>query len=207
MKLIKLTGLFLFIILILSPRPTLAQVFQWMDDKGNFHFTDNSNSIPMKYRAALKKPSGGAIVKNRVNIGGGYSFEIYENWGIEKRGSLRYKLIFTKRRNGFEPSCALDEFKSRNSFKKFVTGLQAVIEKRFKNYKKTSQSAFHAKPLKGIKVSEQLSDMSGENVRRFLYYFKIANDKKIVITCSVAEATGTQLNDAFDEIASSLKYE
>jgi len=56
-------------------------------------------------------------------------------------------------------------------------------------------------------VSEQLIDILGTNVRRFLYYFKISNEKKIVITCSVAKATGTELNGAFDEIVSSLNYE
>ncbi len=145
--------------------------------------------------------------KKRAPIGGGYSFEIAENWDIEKRGSLRYKLIFTKKRNGYEPSCALDEFKQRGSFEKFVANVQDVIKKRFKNYKKNGQSAFYGKHFEGIKVSEQLTDMSGGNVRRFLYYFKISNEKKIVITCSNAEATATELQEAFDEIASSLNYE
>ena len=204
MKLFKRIEFYLFVILLISPSPTLAQVFKWMDDKGNMHFTDSANKIPLKYRKAPKKSSEAPVIKNRVKIGGGYSFEIAENWDVETRGSLQYKLMFTKKRNGYEPSCALDEFKDWGSFKNFVTEVQAVIRKRFKKYKKNSQSTFYAKHLKGIKMGEQLVDMSGTNVRRFLYYFKISKGKKIVITCIVAEETGAVLNNAFDEIASSL---
>ena len=207
MKRFKRTGFYLFVILIFFPSPTLAQVFKWMDDNGNMHFTDSVNKIPLKYRKAPKKKSEEPMVKNRVKIGGGYSFEIDENWDVEPRGSLRYKLMFTKKRNGYEPSCALDEFKDWRSFKNFVTQVQAVIRKRFKKYKKNSQTAFYAKHLEGIKTGEQLVDMSGINVRRFLYYFKISKGKKIIITCVVAEESGSVLNKAFDEIAGSLIYE
>lgn len=166
------------------------------------HFTDKPGNVPQKYRAPRKKPQ--AKIKKRVAIGGGYSFEIPGDWKIEKRGSLRYKLIFTDERDGYEPHCALDEFKGRNSFEKFTISLQAAVKRAFTDYRVVKQSKFSAGYLRGLRISERFIDKLGKNARRESYYFPVSSEKKVALTCQAAVATGAKLDDVFDEIASSL---
>ena len=76
MKLIKHTGLFLFVIFMMSANPALAKTYKWVDEKGKAHFTDNPGNSPTQYRTSEKQPRAGKKAKIRVDIGRGYSFEI-----------------------------------------------------------------------------------------------------------------------------------
>ncbi len=48
-------GLAAFAVLLLLPSPAPADIFEWTDDQGNTHFSDNSGSIPEAYRKKAKK--------------------------------------------------------------------------------------------------------------------------------------------------------
>ncbi|OGW62937.1 MAG: hypothetical protein A2V83_01975, partial [Nitrospirae bacterium RBG_16_64_22] len=42
-------------VLLLVPSPALADIFEWTDDQGNSHFSDNIGSVPEQYRKKAKK--------------------------------------------------------------------------------------------------------------------------------------------------------
>ena len=108
MKRIKHICLFLFATLMMSPNPALEKMYKWVDEKGKTHFTDNRMNIPPQYRTPEKKSLAGTKEKKRVALGGGFPLEIPGDWKIVKRGSLQYKLVFTDKKDGYEPDCTLD---------------------------------------------------------------------------------------------------
>lgn len=57
LKMRKTAILFIYVmIIILSSYEYLtAQIFQWIDDKGVVHFTDNSENVPVKFREKVLK--------------------------------------------------------------------------------------------------------------------------------------------------------
>ena len=173
MKRIKHICLFLFATLMMSPNPALAKMYKWVDEKGKTHFTDNRMNIPPQYRTPEKKSLAGKKEKKRVALGGGFPLEILGDWKIAKRGSLQYKLVFTDKRDGYEPDCALDEFKRSGSFEEFKNYLQAWVKESYKEYRVVSESAFSAKNLKGVKIIERFIDKVGKSVRRESSYFKV----------------------------------
>ena len=67
---LKTVAAIVFPILLLS-QPVLAQVYQWTDEEGKTHFTDNLNAIPeqfltKKHKRKMEKhgaPSGGSITE------------------------------------------------------------------------------------------------------------------------------------------------
>ena len=107
MKGIKHICLFLFSTLMMSPNPVLAKMYKWVDEKEKTHFTDNRMNIPPQYRTPEKKSLAGTKEK-RVALGRGFPLEIPGDWKIVKRGSLQYKLVFTDKKDGYEPDCTLD---------------------------------------------------------------------------------------------------
>ena len=54
--------LMLIFLVMLPEMPALAETFEWKDDAGGVHFTDNPESIPAKYRNR---------VRERESVGGG----------------------------------------------------------------------------------------------------------------------------------------
>jgi len=44
----------IIIALLMTPFSVSAQVYKWIDDKGDVHFTDDYSSIPEKYRPVPK---------------------------------------------------------------------------------------------------------------------------------------------------------
>lgn len=46
----------LLVLLQLTPLPVYADFFQWTDDKGVVHLTDDRNKIPKKYKNRVKEP-------------------------------------------------------------------------------------------------------------------------------------------------------
>ncbi|MBI3392078.1 MAG: aspartyl protease family protein [Nitrospirae bacterium] len=51
-------GLAAFAILLLWLAPAMADIFEWTDDQGGTHFSDNPGTIPEKYRKNAKKIGG-----------------------------------------------------------------------------------------------------------------------------------------------------
>ena len=94
----------------------------------------------------------------------------------------------------------MDEFKKSGSFEEFKNYLQAWVKESYKEYRVVSESAFSAKNLKGVKISERFIDKVGKNVRRESYDFKVSNEKKIAFTCTVSK--NPKLNGAM----SSMKW-
>ena len=200
----KYICLFLFVTFMMSSNPALAKIYKWVDDKGTTHFTDNPRKIPPQYRTPEKLPKAGRKVKKRVDIGRGYSFEISGDWKVSKRGSLQNKLIFTKKRDGYEPSCSLHEYKFRSPFKVFLANTKAAIKRAYTDYRIVSESAFSAKDLIGVKIKERFIDKLGKKARRQTYFFPALNKKNVVVVCQAAIKTRAALDDIFDEIVASL---
>ncbi|HIE80635.1 MAG TPA: DUF4124 domain-containing protein, partial [Nitrospinaceae bacterium] len=189
MKLIKHTGLFLFVIFMMSANPALAKTYKWVDEKGKAHFTDNPGNIPPQYRTSEKQPRAGKKAKIRVDIGRGYSFEIPGDWKVAKRGSLQNKLIFTKKRDGYEPHCSLHEYKFRRPFEEFKANTKAAIKRAYTDYRIVSESVFSTKDLKGVKIKERFIDKVGKNARRQTYFFHGLNKKNVAVVCQAAIKT------------------
>lgn len=204
MELIKPICLFLLAIFTMSANPALAKTYKWVDEKGKTHFTDNPRNVPPQYRTSEKKPRAGKKAKIRVDIGRGYSFEIPGDWKAAKRSSLKNKLIFTKKRDGYEPHCSLHEYKFRRPFEEFKLNTKASIKRAYTNYRIVSETKFSTKSLKGLKISERFFDKVGENARRQTYFFHGLNKKNVVVVCQAAIETRAALDDIFDEIAASL---
>lgn len=52
----KASSLVLLVLLQLTALPVYAAFYQWTDDKGVVHFTDDRNKIPKQYRSRAKEP-------------------------------------------------------------------------------------------------------------------------------------------------------
>jgi hypothetical protein len=189
---------------MVPPHPAMAKMYKWVDENGRSHFTDNPGKIPLQYRKPDKKPRTRQEEKKRVDIGRGYSFEIPGDWKVAKRGSLQNKLIFTKKRDGYEPHCSLHEYKFRQPFEEFKAITKASIKRAYTDYRIVRESAFSAKDLKGVKIKERFIDKLGKNARRQTYFFHGSNKKNVAVVCQAAIKTKAALDDVFDEIAASL---
>ncbi|MBT3366660.1 MAG: DUF4124 domain-containing protein [Nitrospina sp.] len=207
MQRIEFTCIILFVLLMVSPNLASAKVYKWVDEKGKAHFTDNPGKIPEQFRTPDKEPQAGKKAKKRVGIGRGYSFEIPGNWKVAKRGSLQNKLIFTNKRDDYEPDCSLHEYKITQPFEKFLAITKAAIKRAYTDYRIVSESAFSAKDIKGVKIKERFIDKLGKNARRQTYFFHVQNKKNVSITCQAAIKTKAALDDVFDEIVASLVSE
>ena len=51
----SLLGLSTVFVFLLSPVPAIADIFEWTDDQGNTHFSDNIGSVPEKYRKKARR--------------------------------------------------------------------------------------------------------------------------------------------------------
>ena len=49
------TIIFAFLLLLLTPVFSVSQVYRWIDEQGNVHFTDDITQIPGKYRSKSEK--------------------------------------------------------------------------------------------------------------------------------------------------------
>jgi len=56
-------GLAASAVLLLWPAPAPADVFEWTDDQGGTHFSDNPGTIPEKYRKNARRIGGEAPKK------------------------------------------------------------------------------------------------------------------------------------------------
>lgn len=196
--------LFLLILMFLLPVRAGGEAYKYQDENGTWHFTDDPGKIPQNKNDKLSKKM---IAGKRVHLGGGYSIELPGNWKAAKRGSLRYKLVFTKETDGFEPGLGLDEFRSRRSLKEFEADLLKTLKKRFKNFEKISRSSFPGDFSKGVKVVLNYEYQAGMDVRTIHYLFENPREGKIVLTCRVAKNTGTRFDADFDKMAQSLNIE
>src|SRR5512138_1974180 len=50
-----LFGMVIFVALLLTGSLAAAEVYQWEDDQGGLHFTDNADKIPAKYRHKVQQ--------------------------------------------------------------------------------------------------------------------------------------------------------
>ena len=53
-----------FFPLLLSSQPVLAQVYQWTDEAGKTHFTDNLNAIPEQFLTEKHKRKAQAAIED-----------------------------------------------------------------------------------------------------------------------------------------------
>ena len=94
----KTASLVVLLLLPLLASPTQAAVFQWIDDAGVVHFTDDAKSIPAKYRSKTRTlelpeaaPAGASqqpapqLPEPRAAFAGGHS----EGWWRQRFAALK----------------------------------------------------------------------------------------------------------------------
>lgn len=108
------------VLLLIVTNPALAKIYKWTDESGKVHFTNDPAMVPEQFQQKEQKKNktknadGGGT---RDDLGGGYFFELAKNWDIETRGSLRYKLIFTKKETAMNPVAHLMNLKTGDHLK------------------------------------------------------------------------------------------
>ena len=191
------------LVMFLLPAQGEAKMYKYKDESGKWHFTDDINQIPERFREKKDDLSGQAQVRTRVALGDGYSIEINSDWNAKHTGSLKYKLVTTGKVDDYPPSLGIDVMKTRGSREAFTADLFRVLRKRFQKLKELGRTSFSAENADGEKFVVDY-EFAGEKVRTLYYIFENSKKDKVVVTCRVSTETGDKFDNAFDEMVRSF---
>jgi uncharacterized protein YfcZ (UPF0381/DUF406 family) len=135
---------------LMIPFSIHAEVYQWIDDKGTIHFTDDYNNVPSSYREQKKveirrdiQEEGTPLEpqKDKGEQVEAYRYRQEEAWWREKVRPWEEQLAEASEDNTlvnkelFEESSKLirRKFGSHQQFKSTVLGLEKIKEERFKH--------------------------------------------------------------------------
>ena len=189
--------------IFLLPIQGEAKTYKYKDENGKWHFTDDPNQIPERFREKKDESSGQSKEKTRVELGGGYSIEINSDWKAKHTGSLKYKLVTTDKVDDYAPSLGFDVLGNRGPMDIFIADFFEVIRKRFQNLKELDRTSFSAENADGEKFVVDY-EFAGEKVRTLYYIFENTKQEKVIVTCRVATETGDKFDDAFDGMVNSF---
>lgn len=202
-KVNSLIILFVILAIFILPTQGEAKMYKYKDESGKWHFTDDLNQIPERFREKMDGLFDQPKEKTRVELGGSYSIEINSDWKARRTGSLAYKLVTTAKVDDYAPSLGIDVIKNQRPMDDFISNFLKFIRKRFHNLKELGHTGFFAENANGEKFTVDY-EFAGEKVRTLYYVFENSAKDKVIVTCRVDTETGDKFDEAFDEMVKSF---